>query len=111
MKKIKRPLILYIIMNILISNYAFATVGGLAVGNGVDSEIVTMGNKFLGIAQIIGTGVATIMLVVLAIKYMVSSVSDKAEIKKHAAVYIVGAICIYAGVGIIQIIKTFMEGI
>ena len=51
------------------------------------------------------------MLIVLAIKYMSSAPNEKAEIKKHAAVYIVGAVMAFAAVGVVQIIKTFSEEI
>ena len=64
-------------------------------------------NTILGLAQVIGIAVAVIMLVVLAIKYISAAPGDKAEIKKHAVVYIVGAVVLFAASGIIQIIKTF----
>ena len=47
------------------------------------------------------------MLIVLAIKYMVSAPSDKAQIKQHAVVYIVGACIAFTASGVIQIIKNF----
>ena len=47
------------------------------------------------------------MLIVLAIKYISAAPGDKAEIKKHAVIYIVGAVVLFAASGIIQIIKTF----
>ena len=47
------------------------------------------------------------MLIVLAIKYISAAPSDKAEIKKHAVVYVVGAIVLFAASGILQIIKNF----
>ena len=61
----------------------------------------------LTIAQVIGVGVAVIMLIVLAIKYISAAPSDKAEIKKHMVVYIVGAVVLFAASGILEIIKRF----
>ena len=52
-------------------------------------------------------GIGAIMLIVLAIKYMVSAPSDKAQIKQHAVVYIVGACIAFTASGVIQIIKNF----
>lgn len=66
-------------------------------------------NIFLGLAQVIGIAIAVIMLIVLAIKYISAAPGDKAEIKKHAVVYIVGAVVLFAASGIIQIIKTFSQ--
>lgn len=59
----------------------------------------------LTIVQVVGSGVAVIMLVVLAIKYISAAPSDKAEIKKHAVVYVVGAVVLFAATGIIGIVR------
>lgn len=64
-------------------------------------------NMVLGVVQLIGVGVAVIMLIYLGIKYMVSSVSDRAEIKKHAIVYVIGAVLMFGSAGIIDMIKKF----
>ena len=65
----------------------------------------------INIVQIIGTGVAIIMLIVLAIKYISAAPGDKADIKKHAVVYVVGAIVLFGASGILQIIKSFSKNI
>ncbi|MFG6318497.1 MAG: pilin [Clostridia bacterium] len=65
----------------------------------------------INIIQIIGSGVAIIMLIVLAIKYISAAPGDKADIKKHAVVYVVGAIVLFAATGILQIIKNFSENV
>lgn len=59
------------------------------------------------IAQVIGSGVAVIMLIVLAIKYISAAPSEKAEIKKTVTIYVVGAVVLFASTGILQIVKTF----
>ena len=64
----------------------------------------------LVVVQVVGVGVAVIMLVVLAIKYISAAPSDKAEIKKHAVVYVVGAIVLFAASGILGLIRRFAEG-
>ena len=69
--------------------------------------IGTILNIILGITQVIGIAIAVIMLIVLAIKYISAAPSDKAEIKKSATAYIVGAVVLFAASGIIQIIKNF----
>lgn len=61
----------------------------------------------LSITQVIGVAIAIIMLVVLAIKYISAAPGDKAEIKKHAVVYIVGAVVLFGASGILGIIKNF----
>ena len=68
-------------------------------------------NAILGIAQIVGVGVAVIMLIVLAIKYISAAPGDKAEIKKHAVIYVVGAIILFAAAGILGIIQTLASNV
>ena len=73
-----------------------------------DSATATL-DATLSVIQVIGIGIAVVMLTVLGIKYMISSSSDKAEIKKHAVVYVVGAILLFAASGIVQIVKEFSK--
>lgn len=102
-------MILIAIVSINLLSYS-VTVGGLAITGGnstAENRVKTFGERILGIVQVVAIGIAIIMLVVLAIKYIVSSPGDKAEIKKHAVVYIVGAIFMFAASGILGIIKEF----
>ena len=64
-------------------------------------------NTILGIVQVVGIALAVIMLIVLAIKYISSAPNDKAEIKKHAVVYVVGAVLLFASAGVIELLKNF----
>lgn len=61
----------------------------------------------ISLVQIVGMGVAIIMLIVMAIKYISAAPSEKAEIKKGVTIYIVGAIVLFAASGILQVIKSF----
>ncbi|MCI8965143.1 MAG: hypothetical protein HFJ43_02135 [Clostridia bacterium] len=88
-----------------------ATVAGLSVNTSGKGKIINFGKNLIGLAQIIGVGVASVMLIVLAIKYIVSSPEDKAEIKKHAVVYVVGAIFIFAASSIIELLKLLSSNI
>ena len=56
-------------------------------------------------------GVAVTMLVMVAIKYMSAAPGEKADIKKHAVIYVVGAIVMFASTGILGIIQKFAAGI
>ena len=75
------------------------------------SDVIDPVNKIAGAAitvtQVIAVGVAIIMLIVLAMKYMTSAPGDKATIKKHAVVYIVGAVTMFAATGILELIRKF----
>lgn len=82
-----------------------------ADNSGASSSMQNILNAILSVVQVVGIGVAVIMLVVLAIKYISAAPNDKAEIKKHAVVYVVGAVILFAASGIIQIIKNFATNI
>ncbi|MBR6033621.1 MAG: hypothetical protein IKP28_02630, partial [Clostridia bacterium] len=52
------------------------------------TAVKNISGTILGVVQVIGVAVAVIMLIVLAIKYISAAPNDKAEIKKHAIVYV-----------------------
>ncbi len=68
------------------------------------SNVISM---IINIAQVIGMGVAIIMLIVLAIQYIAASPEGKAEVKKNATIYIVGAVILFAASGLLGIIRRF----
>lgn len=59
-------------------------------------------NMILGVVQVIAVGVAVIMLIVLAIKYISAAPSEKADIKKSAMTYVVGAVLLFGASGILR---------
>ena len=101
--------LMVVLFSMSIHNVAFADVIYTPNGQGgtTSNKFGTILNIILGITQVIGIAIAVIMLIVLAIKYISAAPSDKAEIKKSATAYIVGAVVLFAASGIIQIIKNF----
>ena len=83
-----------------VTNGATDTSGAAASINRIVGSVLT-------IVQVVGCGVAVIMLIVLAIKYISAAPGDKADIKKHAVVYVVGAVVLFAASGILGIVKKF----
>ena len=84
---------------------------GITDSSGASTSVTKIIGALINIIQIIGSGVAIIMLIVLAIKYISAAPGDKADIKKHAVVYVVGAIVLFAATGILQIIKNFSTNV
>ena len=72
-------------------------------------SVEDMANTIIGIIQVVAVAVAVIMLIVLAIKYISGAPEGKAEIKKHAVIYIVGAVLLFGTTGVLQILKDFGE--
>ena len=75
------------------------------------NSVKNMAGEILSVVQVVAMAVAVIMLIVLAIKYISAAPSDKAEIKKHAVVYVVGAVVLFAATGILEIIEQFAGNI
>lgn len=99
------------------ATYEFGSINTDTITNGAKDETGAASsiNNIIGsvitIVQVVGVGVAIIMLIVLAIKYISAAPGDKADIKKHAVVYVVGAIVLFAASGLLGIIKNFASAI
>ena len=108
-KKIIICIVCFLSFIIMFSNVAFALNTGvyknIYTNDGKQSSIQDAGGYVLGIIQIVGVAVATILLLVLGIKYIMSSPEDKATIKDKASMYVVGAIIIFAASGLVGMVS------
>lgn len=77
----------------------------------VDNAAQKIVGSILSVVRIVGTGVSLIMIAFVAMKYMSSAPGDRAEIKKHAVIYVVGAIVLFGGSQLIGIIQEFAKNI
>lgn len=118
--KLKKILILGItlILFLAIFSQVFAIEGSEIVSTfggsegaklqGSGSVKKTIG-AILDAVRIASAAVAIIMLSILAIKYMTSSPNDRAEIKKGAVMYIVGAVVMMSASFLVTVIKEFSD--
>ena len=74
-------------------------------------EITKAGGVILGVAQVIGVSVGIILLIILGIKYMTSSTNDKATIKEKLIPYVIGAVLMFGGTGLLTIIANFARNL
>lgn len=76
-----------------------------------DSSVVTPTENVVGsiikVIRIVGTGVSVIMISYVAIKYMTAAPDEKAEFKKSATAFIVGAIVLFGATNILTVISDF----
>ena len=86
------------------SDSATDSTGTVTKVNSVTGTIITA-------IRIIGVAVAVVMLLTVAMKYMTAAPGDKADIKKSAFQYVVGAIVLFGTVGLLEIISKFASGI
>lgn len=116
MKKLVKilPIIMTVVMILMVCSPVLAgqTIGGVSV-NPTTSDISTnvggVGNKVLGVIQVIGTVIAVGVLMVLGIKYMMGSAEEKAEYKKTMIPYLIGAVLLFAAVNLASYIVSLAE--
>lgn len=117
-RKIMKILIIIamIILVVLTISEVFATDEVFDVGNfkgKSPTEGVSQIRKVLAgvllIIRIAGAGIAIIILISLGAKYMLASAGEKADIKKHATTYVIGAVVMMAASGILGIIQNFVS--
>ena len=113
-KKIIVSILLFVLVLFCFSQVAEAWTANFdALSNG---EVKQAGNRAIDIfgsiinaAQLIGMGIAIIVLVIVGIQYVVAAPSAKAMIKTKATNYVIGAVLIFSAAAILEIIKMFMN--
>lgn len=79
-------------------------------GSGVSSIQNITGNVIF-IIQMIAFAAAVIMLIFVGIKFITASPEAKAEIKKTAVIYVIGAVLLFAAGGILGIIQSLSQNV
>lgn len=80
-------------------------------GNVQTNDLTKVGNNIVSIIQVVGIVIAVIVLLVIGIKYMMGSASEKAEYKKTMIPYIVGAVLIFAGTSLVRVIYSLSTSV
>lgn len=80
-------------------------------GNVQTNDLTKVGNNIVTIIQVVGIVIAVIVLLVIGIKYMMGSASEKAEYKKTMIPYIVGAVLIFAGTSLVRVIYSLSTSV
>lgn len=80
-------------------------------GNVKINDLTKVGNNIVTIIQVVGIVIAVIVLLVIGIKYMMGSASEKAEYKKTMIPYIVGAVLIFAGTSLVRVIYSLSTSV
>ena len=113
--KIFKILIMLLIAIFIISIFSqtsFAYQIGNMFENKLDnSEASNHLSKILGtiinVLQIVASGIAVLMLIFIAWKYLYESPKGKAQIAKTTRYYVLGCIIIFSAVGLLQLVKKF----
>lgn len=65
----------------------------------------------ISVMRVVCVTIAIVILLVISMKYMMSAPGDRADIKKHAVHYVIGAFILFAVTGILGIINNFAQQI
>ena len=109
--------LIVIIASFFVTNYCYADDLGLGdlenyrSNSQSPNELNERVGIILGIIRTIGTITSVVMLMVIGIKFMVGSVEEKAEYKESMKPYLIGAVLVFTGTLIPQIIFEFSKGI
>lgn len=110
LKKTGIILIVALMLIFAFNTYAMALDAEQIAGNltgtpsNASGSVQNIGNQIIGIITTIGVVVAVVVLLVLGIKYMMGSASEKAEYKKTMIPYLVGAILIFGASAITKVV-------
>ena len=75
------------------------------------TDVSNIAGMVIYVIQIIAFAAAVIMLIFVGIKFLTASPEGKAEIKKTAVIYVVGAILLFAAGGILGIVQNLADNI
>lgn len=87
-------------------------IGKMDDATGGDSDkIATLGGNIVNILTTVGIVIAVIVLLILGIKYMMGSASEKAEYKKTMIPYLVGAVLVFGASAIAKAVVSMSNTI
>lgn len=113
-KKITKIITILLIVATILS--AMSVVFGASIPSAISpasgvSSLNTIAGNIIFIVQIICYATAVVMLMVLGVKWIIAAPEAKAEIKKSAVYYVVGAVMVFAAGILLGIIKDFATGL
>lgn len=114
-KKISKIISVVFIITTILSAINMVLASEPAIPSSVSptgaSDVNNIAGMVIYVIQIIAFAAAVIMLIFVGIKFLTASPEGKAEIKKSAVIYVVGAILLFAATGILGIVRTLASNI
>lgn len=117
--------ILVVLLNIILTfsiiytftfqcNAAFdvgGTFGGAISSDAEDAQNATIEiiGAVLTVIRTACAGIAVVILLVIGCKYMLASAGDRADIKKYAINYVIGAFILFGATALVSIAKIFVD--
>ncbi len=99
------------VANSVLANGVFLDASEFDAVSGQAGEVTNLANAAAGtvasVLRVAGVCIAVVMLLTIAMKYMISSAGDRADLKKHAVAYVVGAVVLFGATNIIAALIDF----
>lgn len=107
--KITATILLVVMILTMISTSVFAWCVDVTPNTSAQgtTTVTNFGNGIVGVIQVVGYVIAVVMLVIIGIKYITSSPEGKAEVKKTALFYVLGAVLIAGAATIVGVVFDF----
>jgi len=77
--------------------------------SGDNRKAIDIGNVVVGVIRTVGEAIAVVMLSIIGLRYVMGSVEEKAEYKQTMWPYILGAVLIFAGAALTNIIYEILN--
>lgn len=114
-KKVTKIISIILVVMTILSAFSMVFASGPSIPTPSNPKGSTDVNNIAGgviyIIQIIAFAAAVIMLIFVGIKFITASPEAKAEIKKTAVIYIVGAILLFGASGVLALIQTLATNV
>ena len=115
-KKLTKIVSVVLIISTILSAFSMVFASSAPIpsaskpGEGAD-DVSNIASMVIYVIQIIAFAAAVIMLMFVGIKFLTASPEGKAEIKKTAVIYVVGAVLLFAAGGILGIVQNLADNI
>ena len=114
-KKMSKIISVVLIITTILSAFSMVFATGPSIPTAVSptgsDQVSNIAGMVIYVIQIIAFAAAVIMLIFVGIKFLTASPEGKAEVKKIAVIYVVGAILLFAATGILQIVRSLANNI
>ena len=118
--KINKKMVIRILITLLCIVYSISTVAYAGFVNQFDGQITGDGEKganaivkiissILGVVRTIGAAVALLIFMGVAVKYILASAGEKADLKKYLTTYVIGGLILFGASGILTIIRKVLD--
>ena len=109
-KKLSKIVTVLLIVATILSAASMVFAASVNIPEGSSSGYQSTGlnstvSNIIGIVQFICYAAAVVLIVMLGVKFMTASPDGKAEIKKSAVIYVVGAVLVFAAGALLQLVR------